>query len=117
MNKRRIGKEGEDIAVRFLTQKGLRVLGRNYYTPFGEIDIIAEDETELIFVEVKTRKNINFGLPEEAMTKKKMDRIKKSANVYVCKNNVQKPVRFDLLSIIKIGKKWKIEWFKNIDMW
>ena len=70
------GREGERIAVDYLTEKGYRILRRNYRFGRGEIDIIAQDGTELVFVEVKTRRTSAFGEPEEAVTPKKQSQIR-----------------------------------------
>ena len=70
LSKQRInlGKRGEDIAARFLLEKGLALIARNFRDKFGEIDIIAKDRETLVFVEVKTRRSHRFGLPQEAVT-------------------------------------------------
>ena len=65
---RAIGNRGEEIAVSFLEQQGMVVLERNFTYHHGEIDIVARDGSELVFVEVKVRRSTRFGLPEEAVT-------------------------------------------------
>ncbi len=94
------GLRGEAIATKYLRKKGYRILERNYRTPFGEIDIIAEDRGTLVFIEVKTRKADLFGLPEESVTIKKRERIKKAALHYLKDLKKVPPVRFDVLSIL-----------------
>jgi putative endonuclease len=66
-----LGSKGEDLAVRFLEKKGYRILSRNFRTPVGEIDVIAEDRNTLVFIEVKTRTDDSFGHPFEAVTFRK----------------------------------------------
>lgn len=70
-----IGNKGEQIAAEYLEDKGYRVLEQNYRTRFGEIDLVAQDGDALVFVEVKTRTNIEFGLPEASVTPGKLEKI------------------------------------------
>lgn len=95
-----IGQVGEDIAVQFLTKKGYQILERNFTTIFGEIDIIAEKKNIICFVEVKSRKSNKYGLPEEAVTNRKMEKIIKVAQLYNKKKYYKnKLFRFDVISI------------------
>jgi len=77
--RRLLGTRGEALAEQFLTQRGYRVLVRNYRCPYGEIDLICRDGSCLVFVEVKTRRGSAFGEPEEAVTAAKMTHIVHSA--------------------------------------
>ena len=70
-----IGAWGEDQAASFLLENGLQIVGRNYRTPDGEIDLIALEGNTVVFVEVKTRTNMNFGFPEESVTEEKLDHL------------------------------------------
>lgn len=97
--KRLLGNRGEDLAVKYLKEKGFRILMRNFKTPFGEIDIIAEDRETLVFVEVKTRSDDSFGLPFEAVDSKKRERMRKIALLYLKDLGKERPVRFDVISI------------------
>mgnify|MGYP001120136057 CR=1 FL=1 len=97
-----VGELGENIAARYLTNSGYAILEKNYTCKFGEIDIIAKKGTVLAFVEVKTRTNISYGYPEEAVNKYKIKKIKNTANFFIVNN---KPLqdfnfRFDVISII-----------------
>ena len=65
MKAKEIGIIGENIATEFLLKKGFQIIERNFLKPFGEIDIIAKDNNYLVFIEVKTRKNSNYGFPRE----------------------------------------------------
>ena len=107
---RLLGIKGEDLATKFLKRKGYRILSRNYKTPLGEIDIIAEDGETLVFVEVKTRTDNSYGLPFEAVNHKKQEKLRKIA-LYYLKNRLRKdvPSRFDVLSIQAGGGKSEIE--------
>ena len=107
MSKQRInlGKQGEDIAARYLLKKGLALITRNFRDKFGEIDIIAKDRETLVFVEVKTRRSDHFGLPEEAVTPAKQQQIIRVASSYLVQHRLlDVPVRFDVMAItIKQG--------------
>lgn len=87
-NKIKIGKFGQQLAVQFLHKKGYRLVAENYYCRLGEIDIIAEDNGQLVFVEVKTRLNRNCGLPEESLTGVKKDKIERAIYDYLEKNKI-----------------------------
>jgi putative endonuclease len=102
-----LGSEGEDLAVRFLQKKGYRIVARNYRTPVGEIDIIARDGDTIVFIEVKTRTDISFGYPFEAVNKRKRQKLKNLALLYLKRQGKEPPVRFDVLSIFCMdnGKK------------
>lgn len=67
-----LGKLAEDFAVSLLQGKGYKIIDRNFHSRFGEIDIIAEENETLIFVEVKARWSPKFGVPEEAVTPQKL---------------------------------------------
>ncbi len=95
----RLGKKGEEIALDYLKRNGFRILERNYRTRYGEVDIIAEENGTLVFIEVKTRSNDLFGHPVEAVTKEKQERIKRLALFYLRNLKREMPVRFDVISI------------------
>lgn len=98
--KREEGSLGEDRAVKILRREGYRVLERNYRSPFGEIDIIAEEGGFLVFIEVKKRNTANFGDPLEAIVEGKRRHIINSALFYMKKNRkTGGRVRFDVLGI------------------
>ena len=96
-----LGKEAEDIAVDYLRHHGFRILERNYRGKDWEIDIIAKDKKTLVFVEVKMRKNADFGEPENFVDKYKRFRIIKGAKDYLTKKRLwdKMDVRFDVISI------------------
>ncbi len=108
-----IGSKGEDLAVKFLEGKGYRIISRNYKTPIGEIDIIAEDKGTLVFVEVKTRSGNSFGYPFEAVNTKKQHKLKNLALLYLKKKKIDCAVRFDVLSISIVKGKNEIEHIKD----
>ena len=87
-NKSVIGKKGEDLVCKDLQKKGYKLLKRNYFSQQGEIDIIVQKNNVIVFVEVKTRKSIKFGLPAEAVTKSKQQKIIKTAFTYLREEKV-----------------------------
>jgi len=96
------GAEGEKAAADFLKKKGFEIVERNYRAGrLGEIDIIAKEKGAIIFVEVKSRRNLNFGEPEYAVTQNKIDQIKKIANLYLYNMNITEiDCRFDVVTIL-----------------
>ncbi|HCF49591.1 MAG TPA: YraN family protein [Syntrophomonas sp.] len=96
-----LGKMGEDLAVKYLEKKGYCIVERNYRTPYGEVDIICSDRGELVFVEVKTRRCTSYGSPEEAVTRRKKEHIKKTALCYLAGlNRPCRNIRFDVIAIL-----------------
>ncbi len=108
------GKIGEEIAVKFLSQKGFKILKRNYRYGHGEIDIIAMDGDDLVFVEVKTRASDKFGLPEDSVTFKKRKQLRKIAEAFLQTNKIEfSGCRFDVVSIILKKGKAEINHIEN----
>lgn len=101
-NKRSIGTEGEQIAVGFLKANNYTILKTNYRVGrMGEIDIIADNEDCLCFIEVKTRSSYLFGTPAEAVTYMKQDKIRKIASVYLsCTDKTDRKIRFDVVEVL-----------------
>lgn len=97
--KRLLGNRGEDLATKYLKEKGFKILTRNFKTPLGEIDIIAEDSETLVFIEVKTRTDDSFGLPFEAVDGRKRERMRRIALLYLKNLGKERPVRFDVISV------------------
>ncbi len=103
-----LGKKGEKIAVSFLKKRKYKIVERNYRCPFGEIDIVAKEGDVLVFVEVKTRRSQDFGLPKDSIVKHKMKRMYRAALCYMNEKRIwNKQARFDVISIVirKDGKK------------
>lgn len=95
-----LGKAGEKIALRYLKDKNYRIVAKSFRMYRGEIDIIAFERKTLVFVEVKTRRSSDFGLPEESVTPAKQKQIIKIARGFMAKNNLQDvECRFDVLSL------------------
>lgn len=100
---KKIGLAYEQVAVEYLERKGCRVLNRNFYTKFGEVDIIVSDGEYLVFVEVKYRTDRKGGHPLEVVDVKKQMRIKKAAQFYLLRYGFSEntPCRFDVIGILK----------------
>lgn len=98
--KQEIGKSGEDIAAEYLTSKGYNVIERNFECRQGEIDIIALDKNEVVFVEVKTRRNKTYGLAAEAVNDVKKKHLWKAVEYYVYSRNLQNNfIRIDVIEV------------------
>ena len=95
-----LGKQGEELAVQYLTDKGYEILERNWRNIHKEIDIIAKDGETLVIVEVKTRQNDDHGEPDLAVTKRKQRMLIAAANAYLFKTNIDIETRFDIVSIV-----------------
>src|ERR1700694_3377214 len=78
-----LGRTGERLAAEELVRRGYRILEKNFRCVHGEVDLVAEDEHDLIFVEVKTRRGNAYGLPEEAVTPRKRQKIIQVASYYL----------------------------------
>ena len=78
-----LGRTGERLAAEALMSKGYRILERNFRCRQGEIDLVAEDEQDIIFVEVKARRGVSFGLPEDALTMRKRRKLVEVASYYL----------------------------------
>jgi len=99
-----LGKKGEELARRFLQTLGYRIVTGNYKTKFGEIDLIAEEGEDLVFIEVKTRTTVNFGLPAEAVSRAKQTTIMQVARHYLAdESRTDCSVRFDVVAVL-LGK-------------
>jgi len=104
-----LGKLGEELAVDFLEKNGYEILETNWTFDKAEIDIIAQKETILAVVEVKTRSSIDFGLPQDFVKSKKIQLLLKSVNEYVTQNDLEVEVRFDIVAIHKENAEFVIE--------
>ena len=104
-----LGKKGEQAAANFMKNEGYKVLKRNWSMYRHEIDIVAEDEEYIIFVEVKTRTSRQWGNPEDFISKAKIRRIVEAADLYLQINDIEKPARFDIISAVWDGQVFEIE--------
>lgn len=99
-----LGKRGENAAANFLYKRGYDIIDRNWECKFGEADIVARDGDCIVFVEVKTRKDVQKGFPSEAISSEKRSKYEKIALAFLKDYDaVDVPVRFDVISIVVIG--------------
>ena len=87
------------MAAEFLMRQGYEILERNFRVPGGELDLIAETDAVLVFVEVKTRSNDRFGQPAEAVDRRKQEHMRRAAAYYLMLYPAEKEVRFDVIEI------------------
>ena len=98
--RQQFGKESESIAVRHLKKNGYKILEQNYRNKLGEIDIIAKDRRTIVFIEVKTRRSLEYGSPKMAVTPHKQRKISMAALLYLKKNNqIKADARFDVVAV------------------
>ena len=110
------GRYGENLAVEFLTKRGYKIIERNFRIRGGEIDIIAQDGNTLVYVEVKTRTTNQFGLPQEAVTYKKIRFLKRAAKFYRNNRptlNLPQLERIDVVAINLTNPKPQLLLIKN----
>jgi putative endonuclease len=107
------GQAGEDAAAAYLEQQGWMILKRNCRFPGGEIDIIAQDGNELVFVEVKTRKGRKFGHPFEAVDSRKRQRLVQAALAYMGEQGLEMAARFDVVAVFSQKNTFRIEIVHN----
>ena len=117
MSKRKeTGNLGEKIAAEHLKKQGYRILETNYHCRYGEIDIVARHREYLVFIEVRTKTNLNYGTPEESITETKMDHLRMAANRYIQERGYKKDLwRIDivLIELNKENKPNRIEIIEN----
>lgn len=115
----KFGKLGEQIAEKYLRKNNYNLLEKNFYCKQGEIDIIAEEKSkqEIVFIEVKTRGTLKYGLPKEAVTETKRKHMYRSSKYYLYKTNrLDNFVRFDVIEVIIKGGKCMVNHIKNIEI-
>lgn len=115
MNRREIGKEVEEKALKFLMQKGLKLVVQNYTCRVGEIDLIMKDKEDIVFVEVRSRSRLDYGSASESITPAKQRKIIHAATVFLQTRDWLYKVcsRFDVIAIQCVDSEWQLEWIKN----
>ena len=108
-----IGKKGEDLAANYLQQKGYRILSRNYRFKKSEVDIICEKNDLLVFVEVKTRSSLKYGLPEVFVSLNQQQAVIRAAEEFLVETSWKSDLRFDIISIFMKGEEAEIEHLKD----
>lgn len=115
MDRRSLGKFGEQIAADYLKNQGYEILSKNFRTRYGEIDIVARDNRTLVFVEVKSRGSVKFGTPEESIFRDKQNKLRLMVAYFLLKNKLQhEPHRIDAIGIIFKDNKAKLRHHKNV---
>lgn len=95
------GSQGEAIAQKFLKDQGYKILATNFTCKIGEIDIIAQQKKTIVFVEVKTKSNLDFGYPREMVNITKQNKIRRVAEYYLLKTNpTDCECRFDVIEVL-----------------
>lgn len=113
-NNKQIGKHYENIACQYLLKQGLLLIAKNSQYPLGEIDLIMQDKQCLVFVEVRYRKNANFGDAAMTVTLSKQTKIKQAAQLWMLSKNLNiedTEFRFDIFAITGKNQKWIINAF------
>jgi len=114
MSKISTGKDGEQIAAAYLKKNGYCICETNFRCPLGEIDIIAREKKEIVFIEVKTRKSNKLGYPEQAVGAKKQAKLSQLALWYLQKNKLADAnARFDVVAITLHPEGNEIRLIKN----
>lgn len=112
-----LGSWGERLAAAYLAERGFEILERNFYTPYGELDLVMRRANEMVFVEVKTRSSEMFGWPELALTPKKRAHLLNAALYYLEQHpEFEGDWRIDVIAIRRvIGKKSpELLWIENV---
>lgn len=110
-----VGNRGEELATAFLEQNGFVIIERNFRCKGGEVDIVAREGKTLVFVEVKCRKTLTYGVPQLAVTPFKQRQISKAALTWLAKNHQHDtPARFDVIAILLNGEyQHQVEHIRN----
>lgn len=108
-----LGKNGENQAAAYLEAQGYVIRHRNWRSGKKELDLVAEKDGELVVVEVKTRQNLNYGLPQEAVGERKTRRIVDSTDAYLRKFGLDLPVRFDIITLTGNEAPFHIEHIRD----
>lgn len=109
-----VGRNGECIAEKYLIKNGYKIIEKNFRCKQGEIDIIAKDKNEIVFIEVKTRTNKKYGNPIDAVTYIKRKHLLKSIEYYIYLKKLENSfIRIDIIEIYKKQNKFYIKHTKN----
>jgi putative endonuclease len=98
--KKQLGQWGENLAAAFLIKKGYQLLAKNWRTRFGEVDLVMRQGETNVFVEVKTRRGLGFGYPEDALSAAKLEKLECACEDYLASHNLANDWRLDCLAII-----------------
>lgn len=108
------GRAGEKAVADYIKSRKMNVVEKNYVTPFGEIDIIAEDDDYIVFIEVKTRSGDRYGAPSEAVDKTKRKHIVDSAKYYLkVTNSTESFTRFDVAEVFSDNGSYAVNYIED----
>lgn len=111
--RKKLGNWGEQYAARFFVTKGYTIVARNYRIRIAEIDLVCTNETDIVFVEVKTRQQQVFGGGVASVDVKKRRKIAQAIEAYLAKNPTQKAVRFDVVVVNVVGLTAEVEYYED----
>lgn len=115
MTNKEIGRFGENLAKNYLQKSNYKIITTNFMCKQGEIDIVAVDRKEIVFIEVKTRINQNFGYAIEAVDNHKQKHIKRATQYFVYKNKIESlSIRFDIIEVYLRKEKYVLNHIKNV---
>lgn len=111
-----VGRTGEEIARAWLSRRGMQILDANWRCPLGELDLVVLDGDELAFVEVKTRTSTAYGHPAEAVTARKLARLRKLAGAWVAEHEVHASgMRIDVVAVLRSpGEPTRVEHLRAV---
>ena len=107
------GTAAEELACRYLEARGFILVTRNFRCRAGELDLIMRDGDQLVFVEVRSRRDSRFGTPAESVTRTKQQRLLRAAAVYLQRQRLDLPCRFDVLAILHAESEPQMEWIRD----
>ena len=117
MSTKQDGDWGEALVAEYHEARGCRIVEREWRCRFGEIDLIAEQEGALLFVEVKLRTNLRYGMPRESVTAKKQEKLRSAALLYLSMHGLDAPARFDVAEVYTdvhhSARSTRIEYIEN----
>ena len=109
-----LGRRGERAAEKYLRRSGYRIVKRNFRAAGAEIDLVAMDGETLVFVEVKTRRSLEAGAPEEAVDERKQKRMRRAAEIFAMRYRADDvTMRFDVIAVDASGERLEIELLRN----
>lgn len=107
------GTAAEELARRHLEARGLTLVARNFRCRPGELDLIMRDGEQLVFVEVRSRRHSRFGTPAESVTRTKQQRLLRAAALYLQRQRLDMPCRFDVVAILQTDDEPQMEWIRD----
>lgn len=113
--RQRLGQRAENHALNYLQNQGLQLLSQNFHCKLGEIDLIMQDKDQLVFVEVRYRRDEHFGSVAGSVNTRKQQKIIKTAQYYLMRNEscATMPCRFDVVAVRQAHPQNHIEWIKH----